>query len=339
MKNLVKQFLYPLLLCCLFLSCDKEEELAPVATESATATLNSGGANPCPNCKTEILRKTVGKEEQVGTLEVCQTKTNELTITFRINNDRPNAWFSQTGYAIFANAPTSLNPGDLDKESTHGDKPRTVTYTVDLSSFGFTSYPKDIYIAALAVVSGPDGAGGQVWAGTLRPTQGNPNSRYFKFTLIKCEKPKECPKIPCLYPKEYWCKPYVKWPCEKIKVGAYEYTPEEVRAIYASAGTSDAKEAFIQAATLQLNLIKYPHLKELLLKLCDPKNPCYKPGDPCCKLLYHLKCIRDYFDKCKVKATPYNICNPKYFPPNDGIKKAAYYIHECLKKHACPEPK
>jgi hypothetical protein len=336
MKNFIKQFLYTLLFSCLFVSCAKED-LSPVATESATITLNTGGGgvDPCPKCETEDLYKTVGKEEVAGTVTVCQTE-DELKITFRILASREKAWFQQTGYAIFSQVPESITPSlnSLEvKESHHGDKPRVVEYIIPLSELGSSGEPGEtIYIATWAVVPGKDGVGGMVWAGDGVPEEKNPNTRYFDFKIIKCGKPEE-PDKHCTYTQGYWfAKPNVDWPSPgTVTVGGNTYTKEEVQDIFKLTGKkTDARQAFLQAAALQLNLNNDPGLKDHLKDIDDPNDPCYK-------VLYALKKINEYFEEIGTKVTTGNISTTTTFPDDNEIREAAEKISDCLNSEHCED--
>jgi hypothetical protein len=324
MKNLVKQFFITLLFSSLFLSCSKEE-LNPPVTESATSVDNTVIADPCAKCEEQTLRKTVGQEQVVGKVVICQT-AKELKITFDLDESLGNLWLQHTGVSVLTSAPQSFNPSDFQHKTNHQNtKPTNYTYTLPL-----TAAPNTIlYIVAGAVVPGPGGAGGQVWAGTSTPPNGNPNSRYFTYKVKEC-KPKDPPKH-CLYPKDYWFKYKVEWPC-KVHICKHYYSKYEVKDILYSydpkTGVTDAKKAFIIASILKLNLCKNPKLYYYFKNIKDPKDPCYG-------ILKHLKTIEDYFCKCDIKVTPYNINNTYKFPPSKEIRYAAEKIAKCIDAHRC----
>ena len=192
MEKMFRNVMYTLFISCLFLSCTKDE-FKPASTDSATGVSDMGGTeNPCLTCESENLYKTVGNDDEVvGEVTICQTETY-LRVTFTIADARTSAWLQRTGLGVFGEAPVALNPSPkyLGTE-THQGKIKTYTYIIPLSSLGYAG--EKIYIAAYAVVPGPDGAGGMVWAGDLTTPRGNPNSRYFKYTIKDCTTP-EPPK-------------------------------------------------------------------------------------------------------------------------------------------------
>jgi hypothetical protein len=286
-------------------------------------------------CEYEDLYKTVGNDTEIaGTVAICQT-TTELTITFTVSGSREVAWFQQTGLGIYGQEPDAITPSPqylVEKDSHHGDKLRSFTYTIPLSDLGEYGDPGDIiYIAAYAVVPGQDGVGGMVWAGDLTPPEKNPNTRYFSYTIKDCETPEE-PGEHCLFTQGYWfAKPNVIWPSETVTIGGENYTKAEARAIFfgpnIKTGKTDAKQAFLQAAALQLNLNGDPGLEAHLAGITNTSDPCYK-------VLEALATINTYFSG-KPKATPTTINNYAYYPKDSAIREAAEKISSCLNSDHC----
>lgn len=311
----------------LVFACQREN----ISVSKSAKVENSTVVDPCTTCDYQDLHKTVGQKEVVGSVAVCQTAT-ALTITFTVSGEREEAWFNQTGIRIdpYGSGFTSLNPGLIDRTQNHGTKIRSFTYTVLLSDIqrkvGDVWTPvvagDVICIAAYAVVPGPDGAGGMVWAGNQVPPEGNPNANYFCYTIKPCSTPPP-PNDNCTFTQGYWfAKPNgSQWPgtleTTGQSFGGWSYTYAEARAIFfgsnAKSGKTDAKQAFLQGLALKLSIAG--------------------GATPCADAATALNTIEAYFTG-KAKVTPTNI-NTNTYPSNTAIRTAAGIISACLNANHC----
>jgi hypothetical protein len=179
-----------------------------------------------------------------------------------------------------------------------------------------------ICIAAYAVVPGPDGAGGMVWAGNQVPPAGNPNAFYFCYTIKTCSTPPP-PNDNCTFTQGYWfAKPNgSQWPgtleTSGQIFGGQTYTYAQARAIFfgtnAKSGKTDAKQAFLQGLALKLSIAG--------------------GATPCADAATALTTIETYFTG-KPKVTPTNI-NTNTYPSNAAIRTAAGVISACLNANHC----
>jgi hypothetical protein len=324
---------------CLLLGCQRDNISIP---EDANADLQANTVvDPCATCVDHDLVKTPGTpnnvDEVAGTLQVCQPNTTEITFTFTVSGDREDAWFNQTGIRIDVSGTgfTELNPGAIQRDNTHGDKLRQVTYTFTLEELGVIP-GSTICVAAYAVVPGQDGVGGQVWAGTVPTTQGNPHPRSFCYVVKDCET-EEPPTANCTFTQGYW---FAKaggwtgtgknkvatgshWPgsleTTGISFGGFTYTYAEARAIFFGSnkktGKTDAKQAFLQGLSLKLSM--YGNQFQ----------------EPCTGTLAALETIENYFIS-KSKVLPSTI-NTSAYPSNADIRTAAGIISDCLNESHC----
>lgn len=314
---------------CVLYAC-KRDNVAKPESQSVSPDGNiSTVVDPCATCQYENLYKTVSNDHEiVGTVAICQT-TTALTVTFTVSGDRERAWFQQTGVGVYETEPTALNASPqyfYSKDTQHGGKIRSFTYTIPLSEIGENGViaGDKIFMAAYAVVPGADGAGGQVWAGNLKPPTQNPNSRYFCYTIKECETP-PCPTSDCFYTQGYWfAKPNgSQWPYPyTATLGGYTYTYQEARAIFfssnAKTGKTDAKQAFLQGLAYQLNLLSGV------------------PSSTCNGAAAASVTINNYFAN-KGKVTPTTINDKSKYPANTAIKSAAGLLSDCFNANHCGE--
>lgn len=309
---------------CLLYACKPENAATPDSLSAQAEGKISGITDPCLTCVDQSLYKTVGNDNEViGNVAICQTLT-QLTLTFTVSGDRENAWFNKTGIAIDANGTgfTTFNPSYLTTD--HADNVRSYTWTLPFSDTLFTKTDgtqviagNTICIAAYAIVPGPDGAGGQVWAGQLNTTKGSPAPRYFCYEIKACSTP-PCPTSTCFFTQGYWfAKPNgSQWPSETISFGGSEYTYSEARAIFFSSnkkGKTDAKQAFLQGLAMKLNIAGGS----------DPAG--------CVGGTTALQTIETYFSG-KPKQTP-TIIN--VYGANSSLKSSAALLSNCFKANHC----
>lgn len=317
-------------------ACTPDKEIDTIAPRD----LAKNSVSVCETCDYQYLYKTVGNDiEVVGSVAICQDAEN-ITLTYTVSADREEAWFQQSGYGVFLSQPTKLNPSPgylIEKESHHGDQIRSVTYTIPLADLGEFGDPGDvIYLASYAVVPGPDGTGGMVWAGDLLASKGNPNSRYYAYTIKDCETP-EPPTENCTFTQGYWfAKPNgSQWPGNTnitgITFGGEKYTYSDARAIFfgsnSKTGKTIAKQAFLQGLALKLSIAGGADLS-------NGTGACYG-------ILAELAKIEAYFDAINIKATPNNINTSTFNKASCGgvtiqeLNTAATRISDCLNQNHC----
>lgn len=301
--------------------------------QKKNSSVSSNSVDPCSTCEYQDLHKTTGQKEVVGSVAVCQSAT-ELTITFTVSGALEDAWFNQTGIRIDPNGTgfTTLSPGAIERDNTHGQKLRSFSYSIPLADIKKDVSGSDpvpvvagdvICIAGYAVVPGPDGAGGMVWAGYESPLEGNPNPAYFCYTIKSCSTPPP-PNGNCTFTQGYWfAKPDgSQWPgtleTTGIVFGGQSYTYAEARAIFfgsnAKTGKTDAKQAFLQGLALKLSIAG--------------------GATPCEDAAAGLATIEAYFTG-KPKVTPTTINNTTKYPSNAAIRTAAGVISTCLNANHC----
>jgi hypothetical protein len=301
-------------------ACKREASVSP---DLKVAGMNGSvsDADPCATCQVEDLYKTVGSNEVVGSVKVCQT-TTDLFVTFTVS-DALDAWFNKTRVLIDPDGSgfTSLNPG-LTPTVDHEGKLRSFTYTIPFNTMIKTDSTSvvagdNICIAAGAVVPGPDGGGGMVWAGQVPPSgSGNPNPRSFCYVVKSCNTPPP-PTVDCFFTQGYWfAKPNVQWPGATAALGGNSYTYLEARAIFfgsnAKTGKTDAKQAFLQGLSYQLN-------KDGGAIGNDATDEAFTT-------------INAYFTG-RAKVTPTNI--NKNYPSSDAIRAAAGVLSDHFNANHC----
>ena len=331
---------------CLLFACQRDN-----ISLSKEAQVQSNVVNPCATCVDYDLIKTPGNpnvaDEVAGVLQVCQPNATTITFTFTVSGDRENAWINKAGVAI---DPTGggfavLNPGFIEKTAPDEAKARQFTITVD-----YTTLMKDdgtgtgtdrplmpgdvICVAAYSVIPGPDGVGGQVWAGPLSPSASNPHPRFFCYTIKECVTPPD-PNPNCTFTQGYWfAKPggYIsgkgktkiasgsQWPAnlenDGIEFGNQIYTYAQARDIFFGSnkkGKTDAKQAFLQGLALKLSMYGNDQV------------------EPCAGTLDALNAIEAYFElKPKQNATSINS-----YAPSPALRAAAGLISNCLNANHC----
>jgi hypothetical protein len=329
----------------MFFSCQRDN-----ITLSKTEQVQSNVVNPCETCTDFDLIKTPGNpnvaDEQAGTLQVCQPSPTEITFTFTVSEDREDAWINQYGIAIDPTGEnfTKLNPGFIDRTKPDEDKARQAEITIDYTTLtkddgsGGTRplQPGDIIcVAAYANIPGPDGVGGQVWAGSIPPAK-NPHPRTFCYVIKDCVTPPN-PNPNCTFTQGYWfAKPggYAsgkgktkvpsgsQWPDnlenDGISFGGFTYTYTEARAIFFGSnkktGKTDAKQAFLQGLALKLSM--YGNSQT----------------EPCPGTLDALNAIEAYFAAKAVEQTANTI---NTYAPDADLRAAAGLISECLNANHC----
>ena len=312
---------------CLVSACKRETPVNP-DLKVAAADAQISDVDPCSTCRVENLYKTVGGNEVVGTVQVCQTST-DLFVTFTVS-DGLKAWFNKTRVLIDPDGSgfTTLNPG-LTPTVDHEGKLRNYTYTIPFSTIIKTDstavIPGDnICIAAGAVVPGPDGGGGMVWAGQVPPSDsGNPNPRSFCYVIKTCVTPQP-PTTDCFFSQGYWfAKPNVEWPNPTAALGGKSYTYAEARAIFfgsnAKTGKTDAKQAFLQGLAYQLNK--------------DGGAPGSAETEAA------LATINTYFatTNASQKVDKDNINVAKTYPSNAAIRSAAGVLSDYINANHCDD--
>jgi hypothetical protein len=328
----------------LMYSCQREN-----ISLSKEAQVQSNTVDPCATCSDYDLIKTPGgvEDELAGTLQVCQPSPTEITFTFTVSGDREDAWINKAGIAIDPTGEnfTKLNPSFIDKTAPDEAKARQLTITID-----YTTLTKDdglggqrplqpgdvICIAAYSIIPGPDGVGGQVWAGTIPPNlSGNPHPRSFCYTIKECTTPPN-PDPNCTFTQGYWfAKPggWVsgkgktkvpsgsQWPDnlenDGVEFGNQLYTYAQARDIFFGSnkktGKTDAKQAFLQGLALKLSMYGNEQV------------------EPCTGTLDALNAIEAYFE-LKPKQTASTINS---YPPDADLRSAAGLISDCLNANHC----
>jgi hypothetical protein len=297
------------------------------------------------------LIKTAGDpkvtDEVAGNVMLCQPSGTLLTFTFTVSDDREDAWINKAGIAIDVSGEnfTKLNPGFVDITKPDEDKTRQVTITIDYATLtkkvngvDVPLAPGDrICIAAYAVIPGPDGVGGQVWAGTVPPKlSGNPHPRSFCYVIKDCNTP-EPPTANCTFTQGYWfAKPGgwiagpgktkipsgSQWPDNLnntgIEFGDYTYTYAQARELFFSSnkktGKTDAKQAFLQGLALKLSMYGNDQI------------------EPCPGTLDALNAIEAYFAAKGQRQTVYTINS---YPSNSELRTFAGLISTCLNANHC----
>ncbi|NEU08765.1 hypothetical protein GZH53_10615 [Flavihumibacter sp. R14] len=324
LKTNLWSFLLIFVLTCLVQACKQDNAAAPEPLSAQADGKISGITDPCATCVDQPLYKSTGNDNEViGSVAICQTAT-QLTLTFTVSGARENAWFSQTGIRIDADGTgfITLNPGSLSREMNHGDKIRSYTWTIpfaDIVKADLTPVTSGntVCIAAYAVVPGPDGAGGMVWAGSVATQAGNPHPRSFCYEIKSCATP-PCPTSTCYFSQGYWfAKPNgSQWPAATISFGGFDYTYAEARAIFFSSnakGKTDAKQAFLQGLAMKLNL-------------AGGSDPGACTGGTAA-----LQSIETYFST-KPKQTSSTINS---YGANSSLKSAASLLSNCIKANHC----
>jgi hypothetical protein len=332
-----------------FYSCQRDNITLP----KTGPQVQSNTVNPCATCTDFDLIKTAGnpnvEDEVGGVLQVCQPSPTEISFTFTVSDDRENAWINQYGIRIDPTGQNftdvNLTPGVIDRTKPDADKARQATITID-----YTTFTKDdglggqrplqpgdvICIAAYSVIPGPDGVGGQVWAGSVPPAQsGNPHPRSFCYTIKECTTPPD-PNPNCTFTQGYWFAKPGGWLSGKGKTkipsgshwpgttetdgftfGGSTYTYLEARDIFFSSnkktGKTDAKQAFLQAFALKLSMYGNEGI------------------EPCEGTLAALNAIETYFSGLP-KQVPNTINS---YPPNVNLRAAAGLISDCLNANHC----
>lgn len=329
---------------CLFFACQRDN-----VTVQKTAQVQSNIVNPCATCTDYDLVKTPGNpnvaDEVAGVLQVCQPSGTSITFTFTVSGDRENAWINRAGVAIDPTGEgfSKLNPSFIEREAPDQLKARQLTITIDYSTLtkddglGGTRalVPGDVIcVAANAVIPGPDGVGGQVWAGPLAPAS-NPHPRYFCYTIKECVTPPD-PNPNCTFTQGYWfAKPGgwisgkgktkipsgSQWPgtleTTGIEFGNQFYTYAQARDIFFGSnkrtGKTDAKQAFLQGLALKLSMVGNEQV------------------EPCPGTLDALNAIETYFEgKPKQTATSINS-----YAANAQLRSFAGLISTCLNANHC----
>ena len=326
-NNHFSNLLALMFLMVVFFACERDS-VSPETRTSAPDGTVSTDVDPCATCEYENLYKTVGNDNEiVGTLTICQT-TTALSVTFTVSGDRENAWFQQTGIGVYEEEPSTLTPAPkyfYSKDTHHGGKIRSFNYVIPLSEIGTGASPGDrICLAAYAVVPGQDGAGGMVWAGESVPPEGNPNPRYFCYTVKECDTPPP-PTADCFFTQGYWfAKPDgSQWPYPyTATLGGHTYTYQEARAIFfssnAKTGKTDAKQAFLQGLAYQLNLLNGVS------------------NDACYGASAAFSTINSYFTG-KAKVTAENVNKTSVYPASSAIRTAAGKLSDCFNKDHCDD--
>lgn len=307
-----------------FVSCSTEEKVEPDAKEEISAKfnkmMNSGEAVVC-ECAEYPLTKTVGLEPTSGIVQICNDNNN-IYITYILSTGRLN----QTRIGVWQEAPTSANPGTLvdTKEHPGGQYHQYVVPIGDLEG--------TIAIAAHAVII-ERGTGGQNWAIGNQFDEKNPNSRYVLYDICEDSTPPPS-EGNCSFSQGYWfAKPNVIWPgcveasnmenCGTVEIGGKTYARSEAREIFKSSnkksGMTDAKKAFLQAATIKLSAA------DGRLDLSNPDHAA---------LVSALETIDAYFTS-RFKATATNINNNNIFPANTNIRLAADILNAYIQENHC----
>lgn len=312
MKNFTRVII-PLffVIACMFSACKQENVAAPDLQSAPDGKISGVVTDPCSTCQTEDLYKTTGNNnEVVGTVTICQTLT-DLTITFNTSN--PASSFNTTGYGIYSDPPSDLNPSPKNHDEVdHGVNSSSATYTIPLSEVG--AVDSTVYIETYCVLPGE---GGQIWAGNLLPETQNPNSRYFSYIIKECATP-PCPTSDCFFSQGYYfAKPNgSQWPVDTITFGGYQYSYADARALFFSSnkkGKTDAKQAFLQGMAFRLNV----------LGGADP--------DVCTGGTAAAQTIETFFTG-KGKQTVSTINS---YGANTSLKSAASLISNCIKNDHC----
>jgi len=322
-------------------ACSPDSESENIAPQLSSESIIS----PCETCEYQYFYKSVGNDKEVvGTVTICQDSEN-LILTYTVSDDRDHAWFKISGYRIYADIPTSINPGDLEnkdgalasKETIKDNTERSIEYIIPLSELGIEGIVgSEIYIATYVVVPGPDGSGGMVWAGGLKPTKRNPNSRFFAYTIKDCQTP-EPPTENCTFTQGYWfAKPNgSQWPSGYnilgIEFGGQTYTYLEAQSIFFGknnkTGKTIAKQAFLQGLALKLSIAGGADLSE---------------GEGACEgILNDLAKIEAYFTSINMEVTADEINTDKFNKEKSGgvtlqeLSTAANNISACLNQNHC----
>jgi hypothetical protein len=318
-------------------SCSPDSEIENVSPE--TMTQNTLEA-VCGTCTDATIYKTVSKaNDPIGNVAVCRVN-DILTVTLTMSDPDYNFKKAQCGF--YLQAPSKLNPNPnyfVDKEAEQIGNSMVFTFTMEeLLEKGVITNPQvtsTFFIAVNAVVPK---IGGQVWAGNLKTTFSNKNSRYFSYTLPICstENP---PSSLCLFSQGFFfAKPDgEQWPgttgSDGIFFGGQNYTYDEANLIFFGrnnkTGKTAAKQAFLQGLALKLNIER----------LTAEQIATLNGNDGCPGIIQKLEMIEYYFRQL-AKVTATNINQPQFnldeFDYNDETKtnadlmQAASFISSCI---------
>lgn len=328
---------------CLMFSCQRESNGA-LLTEKKTVQSDAYTSGPCADCYDVNLYKSAGDpkipDPLIGNLRVCQPTATEITFTFTVDDELDVAWFNKIGVAIDPTGEnfTKLNPSYVEVVSANGDKVRQLSYTIDWTTLTKTVNGEEVFlvagdiicIAGYAVIPGPDGGGGQIWAGNEAPADlKNKLARSFCYTIKQCNTETN-PNANCTFTQGYWfAKPGtwlsgkgktkiasgVHWPGNTENDGfwfaGYPYTYAQARAIFfgtnSKKGKTDAKQAFLQGLALKLSMNG------------NPEEPCEGTADALARIEAFLN-----------SSTAWTNESLQAISANDQLRADAALISSCL---------
>jgi hypothetical protein len=330
-------------------ACTPDGDRDNISPKSLSESVEELECQNCLDAPLDLIQR-VGRNGNVvlGTVEVCVVE-DELCFRYAA----AGGTIGSVKIGIYGSLVTIQEqnstpaPKSFNFDSEHLN-PRLITYDKcipldDIAvALGYTSGENlngiTLYIIAEAQISGGGGTtGGQAWAGTLVNNKKYPFDRYFTFT-VGCAGPPI--NNTCLFTQGYWfAKPNVVWPgcnelnyqsCGNVEIGGVSYSRQDAREIFNSSnkwGKTDLKQAWLQAAALQLSLDNNPDLREMLENL--------EEGEDCFGILTDLEDIHDYFNGKGIQSEgTLNRTSPKDgSKTNSDLRAAADRISKCLTTH------
>ncbi len=326
-------------------ACTPDNEADNIGPRNITQNTGDDGEEVCDNCSGELeIIKTTGpvlnpRETTLGGFEVCE-ENGELCFYYTasagtIGNVRIGFWISLED--IYDD---NVNPSPKHFESntnyqhqisSNYDDPICIKLEDIATALGYESVDdlrgNRIVIATDVQLSGGDGVeGGQSWVGTLVDNSKYPFERYFEYEV--CENGGNGDH--CLFTQGYWfAKPNSVWPngecgeepqrpytCGTVELGGETYTRSFLREVfYIKGGKSSLRQAFLQAAALQLNLDSNPQLEGQL-------------GTECFGALAALATIETYLEENYPNGV--TIYDLRGTARNATLQQAADDISSCL---------
>ena len=347
MKNFSAKLFLFFLLALAGLSCQKSLQLEPgnraeisssnnISSESGSSGIQSS-ANPGLSaasllshvtfCSPMTVPLCAGQHDNIGTVTVKTGSDDNVYVTYTVKGN----WYLQELH-LYVGDDAGI-PVNSSGNPIPGHFPYTETflppYTIQEYTFIVPGPSSTFTIAAHAAVVKISIGNGNIidqqtaWgdgcSGTRITDQGNWGTK-FTYNRGNCAPPDICSKAVHYYFDSTLNGLDIPWidvngsgNVGNVSIGGYDYSEAEGRAIYKTIdinGIPDAKNGFINVATLRLSLTNYPQETDLLLAVTT---------------------IDDWL-------TNYGKLSPTNLPTNNqAVRDAANYIHSWISFHICPD--
>jgi hypothetical protein len=345
MKNYTFKFFLFLLLVLAALSCKKSleleqgnraeinfsngisPELSSTVVESTVLPALGSYLTNVTFCSPMIVPLCAGQHINIGTVTVKTGSDDNVYVTYTLKSN----WFIQQLH-LYVGDDAGI-PVNGSGNPVPGHFPYSITflppYTIQEYTFIIPNMPSTFTIAAHAAVVKISSGNGNIidqqtaWGdgcdGTRIVDQGNWGTK-FTYNRGSCAPPDICSKAVHYYFDSTLNGLDIPWVdangptySGNVTIGGYDYSEDEGRAIYKtvdSYGMPDAKNGFINLATLRLSCTNYAQETELLASVTT---------------------IDAWLATC-------GKLSPTYLPTNNpAVRDAANYIHNWISTHICPD--